>query len=53
MSGPGKPPGKLQGETGQEDREKADKASQDNDLTTSHGDPGDGGDDNAEPQKQK
>ena len=37
-------------QTGQEDREGADKATRDNDLTTGHSDPDDGGDDNAKPQ---
>jgi hypothetical protein len=32
---------------GPENREAADKATQDNDLTTGHSQPGDGGDDNS------
>ena len=34
-------------QTGQENREGADQATRDNDLTTGHGDPDDGGADNA------
>jgi hypothetical protein len=53
MSGRETSEGTTGGETGQEDRERADKATQDNDLTTGHSDPDDGGDDNAKAQKQK
>ena len=37
-------------QTGQENRADAGKATRDNDLTTGHSDPDDGGDDNAQPQ---
>jgi hypothetical protein len=38
-------------QSGQENREAADKATQDNDLTTGHSDPEDGGADNARPKQ--
>ena len=36
-------------QTGQENRKAADKATQENDLSTGHSDPDDGGADNARP----
>ena len=51
MSGHQKKPAESRPETGPENREGADKATQENDLSTGHSDPDDGGADNAKPGK--
>ena len=52
MTGRENPENKVpQQQSGPENREAADKATQDNDLTTGHRDPDDGGADNAKENK--
>ena len=45
--------GTRQKQSGTEDREGADQATRDNDLTTGHSDPDDGGADNAKDADEK
>jgi hypothetical protein len=42
----------AQPQTGQENRKAADKATQENDLSTGHSNPDDGGADNAKPDRR-